>query len=72
MLEGQAAMADGNLILEEMRENPFIYRAYFKGDSCNSYLVASMHESLAVDVRSALMRDKLCMLAAGLGADPVF
>ena len=70
-MEGKAAMADGNLILEEMRENPFIYRAYFKGDSCNSYLVASMHESLAVDVRSALMRDKLCMLAAGLGADPV-
>lgn len=63
-------MVAGRLILEEIQKDPVIYRAHFKGDPRNSYLVASMHESLAVDVRSPGMRDKLRILAAGLGAAP--
>ena len=63
-------MVAGRLILEEIQKDPVIYRAHFKGDPCNSYLVVSMNESLAVDVRSPGMRDKLRILAAGLGAAP--
>ena len=56
------------LILEEILEEPFIYRIREAGKRENAYLIVSGEEALAVDPRSAAMLRGIHMLCRGLGA----